>query len=53
VIAHGQLPGDTLEKRIIDFKHKKYDILLATTVIENGIDFSNVNTIIINEAQNF
>jgi transcription-repair coupling factor len=53
IITHGQLPWDTLEKRIIEFKQKKYDILLSTTVIENGIDFANVNTIIINEAQNF
>ncbi len=52
-IAHGQLSGDKLEERIIDFKRKKYDILLATTVVENWIDFSNVNTIFINEAQNF
>jgi len=52
-ITHGQLHGDTLEKRILDFKNKKYDILLSTTVIENGIDFPNVNTIFINEAQRF
>jgi len=42
-----------LEKRILDFKHKKYDILLTTTVIENGIDFPNVNTIFINDAPMF
>lgn len=53
IITHGQLPGDELENRILDFKHKKYDILLSTTVIENGIDFSNVNTIFINECQSF
>jgi transcription-repair coupling factor (superfamily II helicase) len=53
IITHGQLPGDELENRILDFKHKKYDILLSTTVIENGIDFSNVNTIFINECQQF
>ena len=53
VIAHGQLPWDQLEKRILAFKKKEYDILLATTVIENGIDFSNVNTIFINDAYNF
>lgn len=52
-IVHGQLPGDKLEKRIIEFKRKQYDILLATTVVENWIDFPNVNTIFINEAQNF
>lgn len=53
VIAHGQLPWDQLEKRILAFKKKEYDILLATTVIENWIDFSNVNTIFINDAYNF
>lgn len=53
IITHGQLPWDTLEKRIIEFKRKQHDILLSTTVIENWIDFSNVNTIFINDAQNF
>lgn len=53
IITHGQLPGDELEDRILAFKEKKYDILLSTTVIENGIDFSNVNTIFINECQSF
>lgn len=53
IVTHGQLPWIELEKRIVDFKHKKYDILLSTTVIENGIDFSNVNTIFINDAPNF
>ncbi len=53
IIAHGQLSWDLLEKRIIDFKQKKYDILLSTTVIENGIDFKWVNTIFINDAMNF
>ncbi len=52
-VAHGQLPWDKLERTIIDFKNKKYDILLATTVIENGIDFKNVNTIFINDSTNF
>lgn len=53
VVTHWRLEWTQLEKRIIDFKNKKYDILLSTTVIENGIDFSNVNTIIINDAPNF
>ncbi len=53
VIVHGQLTWDLLEDRILDFKRKSYDILLATTVIENGIDFPNVNTIIINDAYRF
>jgi len=53
ITTHGQLLWNTLEKRILDFKHKKYDILLTTTVIENWIDFPNVNTIFINDAPNF
>ena len=53
IITHWQLPWDELEDRIMDFKNRKYDILLSTTVIENGIDFSNVNTIFINECQSF
>lgn len=53
IITHWQLPWIELEKRIIAFKNKKYDILLSTTVIENWIDFSNVNTIIINNAEQF
>ena len=53
IITHWQLPWDELENRILEFKDRKYDILLSTTVIENGIDFSNVNTIFINECQSF
>jgi transcription-repair coupling factor (superfamily II helicase) len=53
VITHGQLQGEQLENRILAFKRKEYDVLLSTTVIENGIDFSNVNTIFINECQSF
>ena len=53
LVTHWQLKWDTLEKRIIEFKRKQYDILLSTTVIENGIDFSNVNTIFINDSINF
>lgn len=53
IIAHGQLSGNDLEDRIMAFKRREYDILLSTTVIENWIDFSNVNTIIIDEAYNF
>lgn len=53
VITHGRLTWDELEDRIIAFKNKKYDILLSTTVIENGIDFANVNTIFINNCENF
>ena len=53
VVAHGQMPPERLEKAIIDFANHDYDILLATTIIESGIDMPNVNTIIINNAQNF
>lgn len=53
VVGHGQMPPDQLEKAIIDFTNHDYDILLATTIIENGVDMPNVNTIIINNAQNF
>lgn len=53
IITHGQLPGHELEDRILAFKRKEYDILLSSTVIENWIDFPNVNTIIINEAYKF
>ncbi len=53
VVAHGQMPPEKLEKAINDFSAHDYDILLATTIIESGIDMPNVNTIIINNAQNF
>jgi len=53
VIAHGQMPSDKLEKAIVDFAAHDYDILLATTIVESGVDMPNVNTIIINNAQNF
>lgn len=53
VVAHGQMPPESLEKAILDFANHDYDVLLATTIIENGIDMPNVNTILINNAQNF
>lgn len=53
VVGHGQMPPDKLEKVIIDFANHDYDVLLATTIIESGIDMPNVNTIVINNAQNF
>lgn len=52
-IGHGQMDPMMLEKRILDFIVGDYDILLSTTIIENGIDIPNANTIIINQAQNF
>ncbi|MCM1067380.1 MAG: transcription-repair coupling factor [Muribaculaceae bacterium] len=53
IVAHGQMPPEKLEKAINDFSAHDYDILLATTIIESGIDMPNVNTMIINNAQNF
>jgi transcription-repair coupling factor (superfamily II helicase) len=52
-IGHGQMDGKKLEKVMMGFINHEYDILLATTIIESGIDISNANTIIINNAQNF
>ena len=53
ITAHGRMSPDKLEQAIIDFANHDADILLATTIIESGIDMPNVNTIIINNAQNF
>ncbi len=52
-VGHGQMPAAKLEKLIMDFIYGEYDVLVATTIIENGIDIPNANTIIINDAQNF
>lgn len=52
-IGHGQMEGKKLEKIMMDFIKHEYDVLLATTIIESGIDISNANTIIINNANNF
>lgn len=52
-IGHGQMDGKKLEQLMSDFIHHEYDVLVATTIIESGIDVSNANTIIINSAQNF
>ena len=52
-VGHGQMPGEQLEKIILDFLDYEYDVLLATTIVESGIDISNCNTIIVNNAQNF
>lgn len=53
VHAHGQMSPAELDRIMSDFYIKKYDVLIATSIIENGLDISNVNTIIINKAQNF
>ncbi len=52
-IGHGQMPGEKLEDVMLGFMEGDYDILVATTIIESGLDISNANTIIINDAQNF
>jgi transcription-repair coupling factor (superfamily II helicase) len=52
-IAHGQMPGEALERTMLGFLNKKADILLATTIIESGLDIPNVNTIFINEADKY
>jgi transcription-repair coupling factor (superfamily II helicase) len=53
VIGHGQMSEGELEKTMIDFVARKFDILLATTIIENGIDIPSVNTILIDRADTF
>ncbi len=53
IIGHGQMDSAELERVIFDFVNYDYDVLLATTIIESGIDIPNANTIIINQAQNF
>ncbi len=53
VVGHGQMPEEDLEKAMVDFVAHKYDVLLATTIIENGLDISNANTIIINRADRY
>ncbi|MEC7863595.1 MAG: TRCF domain-containing protein, partial [Bacteroidota bacterium] len=52
-IGHGQMDGKKLEELMIDFMEGDFDILVSTTIIENGVDIPNTNTIIINNAQNF
>ena len=52
-VGHGQMDTDKLEQIILDFINHEYDILLATTIIESGIDIANVNTMFINNAQHF
>lgn len=52
-VGHGQMEPSELEQIITDFANYEYDVLIATTIIENGIDIPNANTIIVNNAQNF
>ena len=51
-VAHGQMEPKELENKMLDFMRGDYDMLLCTTIIENGLDIPNANTIIINQAQN-
>ena len=53
VVAHGQMEGKKLEKVMLGFIQYEYDVLIATTIIESGLDISNANTMIINNSQNF
>lgn len=52
-VGHGQMEPDKLEKIILDFVNYEYDVLIATSIVESGIDVPNANTIIINNAQQF
>jgi transcription-repair coupling factor (superfamily II helicase) len=52
-VGHGQMGEDALEKVMVDFMAHKYDVLLATTIIENGLDIPNANTMIINRADRY
>jgi len=53
IVGHGQMEGAQLEKIMLAFINGEYDVLIATTIIESGLDIPNANTIIINHAQNF
>ena len=52
-VAHGQASESVLEKVMIDFVARRYDVLVATTIIENGLDIPNVNTIVVNHAERY
>ncbi|MBL4694915.1 transcription-repair coupling factor [Candidatus Gracilibacteria bacterium] len=52
-VAHGKLGSGDLEERIRDFTNHKYDVLVSSTIIENGIDLANANTLIVNSAERF
>lgn len=53
IITHGQMPGEQIEERIHAFKKREYNILLTTTIIENGVNFLSANTIIILDPEDF
>ena len=52
-IGHGQMPEHDLEKVMVDFVHHRFDLLLATTIVESGLDIPNANTIFIDEADRY
>ena len=52
-VGHGQMDGKELEKVMMDFIDGRYDVLVATTIVESGLDITNANTMVINDAQNF
>lgn len=52
-IAHGQMPPDVMERTITDFVNHDFDVLVSTTIVENGIDIANANTIIVENAHHF
>ena len=52
-VAHGQMSEDALERAMVDFVARKTDVLVATTIVENGLDIPNVNTIVVNRADRY
>ena len=52
-VGHGKMPAEQLEKLIMDFIYGEFDVLVSTTIVENGIDIPNANTIIVDGAQNY
>jgi transcription-repair coupling factor (superfamily II helicase) len=53
VVAHGQMEEDQLERAMLGFVERRYDVLLATTIVENGLDIPNANTMIVNRADRY
>ncbi len=53
VVGHGQMAGEELERIMLDFIEGRYDVLVSTTIVENGLDIPNANTILIDDAQNY
>ena len=51
--GHGKMPAEQLERLVMDFIYGEFDVLVSTTIVENGIDIPNANTIIVDDAQNF